>query len=126
MDMRTPLKKVRGLGSGHEGTDHFWQQRLTAIALIPLLIYFIWLIISLNGASHGEVVDSLSSPITAIVLLLAMVTGLVHMKLGMQTVIEDYIHSEGFKFALLVANTFFTYVIGAISVFSILKLGFGG
>ena len=126
MSMLTPLKKVNGLGSAREGTDHFWRQRLTSIANVPLLLYFIWLLISLNGASYIEVIAELSSPFTTIVLLLVMVSGLVHMKLGMQSVIEDYVHNEGTKIAWIISNTFFTYCIGAISIFAILKLGFGG
>ena len=126
MSMITPFKKVQGLGSAKEGTDHFWRQRLTSIANIPLMIYFVWLIISLNGASYSEVVAQLSSPFTAVVLLLVMISALVHMKLGMQVVIEDYVHGEGKKIACIIGNIFFTFVIGAISIFAILKLGFGG
>ena len=126
MSMITPFKKIQGLGSAKEGTDHFWHQRLTSIANIPLMIYFVWLIISLNGAPYSEVVTQLSSPITAVVLLLVMISALVHMKLGMQVVIEDYVHGEGKKIACIIGNIFFTFVIGAISIFAILKLGFGG
>ncbi len=125
-NMRTPLSRVRGLGSAKEGTDHFWRQRLTAVANVPLILFFLWTVISLNGASHKEVVAHLSSPIVSIVMLLVIISGIVHMKLGMQTIIEDYVHQERAKIVMLMLNIFFAIAIGLGSVFAILKLGFGG
>lgn len=124
--MRTPLGRVLGLGSAREGTEHFWRQRLTAVANIPLVIFLVWLLVSLNGEPHAAVAATLSSPLVAIGLLLAVTSVLVHMRLGMQVVIEDYVHSEGGKILLLMLNTFFTIAVGFICVFAILKLGFGG
>lgn len=126
MSMRTPLGKVLGLGSAKEGTDHFWRQRLTAVANIPLTLFLVWLIVSLFGKSHQTVIDTLSSPFIAIGLLLTMASMLYHMRLGMQTIIEDYIHGEGLKILLLMGNTFFTIAIGMSAGFATLKLGFGG
>ncbi|MEP2947646.1 MAG: succinate dehydrogenase, hydrophobic membrane anchor protein [Lentilitoribacter sp.] len=126
MDYRTPLSKVRGLGSAKEGTEHFWRQRLTALANVPLLIFFIGFIITYNGASYAEVTGALGNPIVAVLFGLVIISGVVHMKLGMQVIIEDYIHTESTKIALLLFNTFFAIVIGALSLFAILKLGFGG
>jgi succinate dehydrogenase / fumarate reductase membrane anchor subunit len=125
-DMRTPLGKVRGLGSAKEGTSHFWYQRMTAVALVPLVLFFIGLVISLNGASFAEVRAALSHPLTAIIMALFVLTGVYHMRLGMQVIIEDYVHGEGMKIVLVMLNTFFTVVVGVACVYAILKLSFGG
>ena len=125
-NMRTPLSKVRGLGSAKEGTDHFWRQRLTALANVPLILFFIIFIIAYNGQPFAVVAGAMSNPLVAVLMGLVLVSGIVHMKLGMQVIIEDYIHTEGLKLGLLILNTFFCIVIGAVSLFAVLKLGFGG
>jgi succinate dehydrogenase / fumarate reductase membrane anchor subunit len=125
-DMRTPLAKVRGLGSSHEGTQHFWRQRLTALANIPLTLFFVGFLIALNGAGYAEVRAALANPFVALVLALVLISGLIHMRLGMQAIIEDYITSEGLKLATIALNTFFTIAVGVASAFALLKLAFGG
>jgi succinate dehydrogenase / fumarate reductase, membrane anchor subunit len=124
-DFRTPAKRVRALGSAKDGTAHFWRQRLTALANIPLLLFFTGFIVALNGASHEEVIAAISNPLTAIALIAVLASALLHMKLGMQVVIEDYVHGEGAKIIALFLNSAFAYGVGLIAVFAILKISFG-
>ncbi len=123
--MRTPLGRVRGLGSAKEGTDHFWRQRLTAVANVPLILFFVGLVVSLNGASYADVRQTLANPLVALLTILILGSALYHMKLGMQSIIEDYVHGEGLKIVLVMLNIFFPIVVGAVSVFALLKIAFG-
>lgn len=124
--IQTPLRRVLYLGSAREGTDHFWRQRLTAVANVPLVIAFVIIIISVVGRPYPVVVERLGSPLIAALLLLMVASITVHMRIGMQVIIEDYIHGEGARLAAVMANTFFAVLIAAVSGVAILKLALGG
>ena len=123
--MKTPLGRARGLGSARSGTQHFWHQRLTSVAGIPLTIAFIVIVISLLGRNHAAAVQILGSPLVAILMLLFIVTTVYHMCLGMQEIIVDYVHGDLLKLMALMANTFFGFVVGLACAYAILKLSFG-
>ena len=123
--MRTPLGRVRGYGSARSGTEHFIQQRLTAIANIPLTIVAVLIVISLIGRNHAAVAQILGSTPVAIVMLLFIISIFYHMKIGMQVIIEDYVHEERAKYLLLILNAFFAIAAGFSSIYAILKLSFG-
>ena len=125
MTMRTPLRQIRGLGSAKSGTEHFWRQRLTAIANVPLVIGFIVIVTSLLDRDHATVVQILGSPIVAILMLLFILSVTYHMGIGMQVIIGDYARREGTRIVLLIANTFFVVAIGLASAYAILKLSCG-
>jgi succinate dehydrogenase membrane anchor subunit len=123
--MRTPMRSVRGSGAAHSGTGMFWHQRITSVAGIPLTVALVVIVIALLGRSHAAVVQILGSPIVAIIMLLFIVNMTYHMWVGMQEIIVDYVHGEKFKFASLLANTFFCFAVAFASCFAILKLSFG-
>lgn len=125
-DLRTPLRRVRGLGSARGGTEHFWRQRLTAVSNLPLVLFLIGFVLSYSGAPYEEVRSALANPVVAMLTGLAFVSVLYHMRLGMQVIIEDYVHQDGWKVFLIVLNTFFPILVGAIALYSLLKIAFGG
>jgi succinate dehydrogenase / fumarate reductase membrane anchor subunit len=124
MRFRTSLALVRGLGAARSGTEQWWQERLTAAAGIPLTIFLIWLGFSLAGRDRAGAVETLGHPVVGIGLILALSNMFWHMKLGMQAIIEDYVHGSG-KFWLLLANNFFVAVFWAAGIYAVIKLSFG-
>jgi succinate dehydrogenase / fumarate reductase, membrane anchor subunit len=123
--IRTPLGRVRGFGTAKSGTGHFWVQRVTAVANVPLTIAAVVIMITLLGRNQPAVAQILGSPAIAIIMLLFVGAITIHMRIGMQVVIEDYVHDDIAKLGLIIANNFFTVVVGLASVYGLLKLSFG-
>ena len=124
--LRTPLARVRGLGSAKGGTHHFWLQRLTAIALIPLTLWFALSMASLATADLPAVLAWMRSPLSATLMLSFLLAGFWHMKLGLQVVIEDYVHGPFAKHLLLLLVTFVSFSLGAGAIFAVLKIALRG
>jgi succinate dehydrogenase / fumarate reductase membrane anchor subunit len=123
--MRPPLARVLGRGSAKSGTEHFWRQRLTAVANIPLTIAAMAILITLLGRNQAAVAQILGSHAVSIIMTLFVISITIHMRIGMAVIIEDYVHDESAKLTLLMANTFFTIAVGLTSLYGIFKLAFG-
>ena len=123
--MRTPLSRVRSLGSSHSGTSDFWRQRLTAVAMTVLIVPVIVVVLMLIGSNQAGAKQIFSSLPIAIIMLLFIVASAWHMKIGMQVVIEDYVHNEKIKLASVMANNFFCIAVALASVYAILKMSSG-
>ena len=125
MDTRSPIARVRGLGSAKEGVQHWWAQRLTAVALVPLSIWFAAELIAMTGAPWAEAAAWIARPLNAILLILLLVLGFHHGQLGLQVAIEDYVHSEGAKIALLIAVKLLALALALGGTLAVLRLTFG-
>ncbi len=125
-DYRTPLSKVKGLGSAKEGTSHFWAQRLTAIALVPLVLWLAFSIARLPDMDYLSIREWLSQPFNAIVMILFLIAGFYHARLGLQVVIEDYVGAHGPRTAAIIAVTFLAAALGVTGVFSVMRIAFAG
>jgi len=126
MSLRSPLGRVRGLGSAKSGTEHFWIQRVTAIALIPLSLWFVYSVIALAGGDYAGAVAWLRTPTTAVLMIVLIAATFHHMQLGLQVVIEDYIHGEGVKIASLLLMKGASLLLAVAAAFAVLKVAFGG
>ena len=124
MNMRTPISRVRGLGSAKDGTHHWWMQRLTAVALVPLTVWFVISMIRLASADHAAVANWLANPLTAVFMLLLIVATFYHLQLGLQVVIEDYVHGEATKVVCIVGLKLGSFALGVAAVFAVLKVAF--
>ncbi len=123
--MRTPLARAKGLGAAGHGAEHWWLHRMTAVSNVPLIISLVIIVASLAGATYEQAIGIVSHPVVAILLNLAVVSVTNHMRLGMQIVIEDYVHDKGWKIAALIANNFYAVVIAVACLYAILKVSLG-
>jgi len=126
IDRRTPLARARGLGSAKQGVHHWWAQRLTAVALIPLVVWFAISLIMMAGADYNVVRAWIGSPLVMMLLILTIGVGLHHGQLGIQVVIEDYVGNDGWKLALIIVVKFIAVLFGLGAIVAILRIGFGG
>ena len=125
MTLRTPLGNVLGLGSAKDGTGHFWGQRLSGIGLLLLGLWFIYAILSIPGFTHAEALTFIGTPLNGVLLLLLVVTMSYHSSLGVQVVIEDYVHGHGLKLASLIISRFAHTFLGVAAIYAIIKIGLG-
>jgi succinate dehydrogenase / fumarate reductase membrane anchor subunit len=123
--MRTPLGRVRNLGASHSGTTDFWRQRITAVAMALLMVPVVVVVMMLLGRNQAGAAQILGSPVVAIILLLFIVASSWHMRIGLQVVIEDYVHQETVKLVAIMANYFFSFAVALASIYAILKLSSG-
>ena len=123
--MRTPLGRVRSLGASHSGTSDFWRQRITAVAMALLMVPVVVVVMMLLGRNQAGAAQILGSPVVAIILLLFIVASSWHMKIGLQVVIEDYVHQETVKLVAIMANNFFSFAVALASIYAIIKLSSG-
>lgn len=125
MEMRSQLGRVRGLGSSHEGAHHFWVQRITGIALIPLIIWFVFAAMGVVGADLATFKAWVGAHYNPLLLILLILAGFYHAQLGLQVIIEDYVHGEAAKLTSLILMKFAVVLIGGSAIFAVIRLTFG-
>ena len=125
VSMRTPLARAKGLGAAHHGAEHWFVHRMTAVSNIPLIVAFIIIVASLAFRPWDDAVRVLSHPLIALLLILCVVSVTNHMRMGMQIIIEDYVHDKGWKIAAVIANNFYAVVIAVACLWAIAKISFG-
>lgn len=126
MSLRTPIGRVRGLGSAKEGVSHWWAQRVTAVALIFLSLWFVISLLFVVRADYETMIHWISRPINTVLLIAFLFAVFYHALLGLQVVIEDYVHAEGKKLASLLIMKFLMVLLGLFSIIAVLRIAFGG
>jgi len=123
--LRSPIARARGLGSAKDGTGHFWAQRLTAIALVPLLIWFVASVVGLSGMTYTEVAAWFESPLNATLFVILLLSLAWHSMLGLQVIVEDYLHHAGLKMAVLITLKFAHILLAVAAIYAVLRIGIG-
>jgi len=126
MNLRTPLGRVRGLGAAKTGVHHWWAQRITAVALVPLMLWLVASLISLAGASYDDVLRWVASPLTSTLLIALILTLFHHAQLGLQVVLEDYVHCPWIQVPAQIAVRYACVLLALTGVLSVLKIALGG
>jgi succinate dehydrogenase / fumarate reductase membrane anchor subunit len=126
MSLRSPIRRVTGLGAAKEGVSHWWAQRVSAVGLIVLTLWFVASLLGLADLEYGTVAAWMAKPLNAVLLTLLVITAVYHSKLGVQVVIEDYVPNHGAKMASIILVSFIHVVLGALGVFAVLRVAFGG
>jgi succinate dehydrogenase / fumarate reductase membrane anchor subunit len=121
---RTPLARIRGLGSAKAGTHAFWHQRVTSVALVPLAIAFVWIVISTVGKDYNSVHATIANPPVAILIAAFVLASVYHMQIGMRVIVEDYVHHPLAKIAVLIANALFSILVALACLYAVLRIGF--
>jgi succinate dehydrogenase membrane anchor subunit len=124
--MRSPLSRARGLGSAREGVEHWWMQRVTAAALIPLTLWFVVSLIALTGSDYNAFIAWLKAPFVAILMVLLLIALFHHMALGLRVVVEDYVHSDRAKIPTVVAIRLVCFALAVVGIFATLRIAFDG
>ncbi|MBC6413310.1 MAG: succinate dehydrogenase, hydrophobic membrane anchor protein [Chromatiales bacterium] len=124
MHLRTPLSRAKGLGSAKEGIGHWWMQRVSSLFLIPLIVWGALMIASLGDYSHRNFTNWLSEPVNAILMMLLLVTGCYHAALGLQVVVEDYVHKVSLKLMSIIMIYFSLFILTVVGVFAVVEIAF--
>jgi succinate dehydrogenase / fumarate reductase, membrane anchor subunit len=126
MSLRSPIGRVLGLGAAKEGFSHWWLQRVTSVALVLLGLWFVFALLRMPTFQHEFVVAWIAMPLNAVLLLLLIGTLVYHSQLGVQVVVEDYVHHHGLKIATMMLLTFVHVAVAALAIFAVLRIAFGG
>jgi succinate dehydrogenase / fumarate reductase, membrane anchor subunit len=125
VSIRTPRARVRGLGVAHHGVSHWWLQRITAVTNTVLMLAFVVIIANMAGRSYAEAAHIVANPFVSIILILALLSVTLHMRLGMQVIIEDYVHAQATKIAAVFANNVYAVLVAVACLYAVLRIGFG-